>query len=564
MNNPTRKATDMRGVVDIARSGRIGTLVWRPALWVSYWNSRGGRADWGLRFNNPPVPSETTNSNGYQAWRAIAQLRPDRTDPHRLRESDDSMTRRFGTAFIAALMLWAVVLVPGTASAQVVASNPPATPQIGGSRTSGSDGTIERALQITQCGNTMYVGGTFTQVRNPGSQTPVTRRNAFAFSATSPYMITNWNPNVNGEVNTVACGTDGSVFVGGNFTNAGGAANRNLAKVNATTGASMPFSYHPAGRVAHVEVVQPRAGEFHLLVGGYFAGLLDSRNPVTGADDGYGTPAITGNYTDPDFPAAAHAARVWNMTPWLAPYNPATPTALQTRVLMTGVFNRVGGQAHEQIFRLDLTPTAATVHPWAPPELFRALLHPAAVLRPGRRLVARRQHDLHGDYGPAAARGVRDEPPARQRTGPCDATIAFSANLAPPRVCGSTTPAATPCSPWLPTRARSTPAATSAGRTPGRSARVGTPPTAVRGRSTSPGCRRSILRTARRNPARAVAAGWVRPTCSARRPGSGSPPTTRPTPPRVVDGPTGWGSASCPARRPDPVRPPAEPPPYHR
>lgn len=74
VNDPTRKATDMRGVVDIARSGRIGTLVHRPALWVSYWNSRGGRADWGLRFNNPPVPSETTDSTAYQAWRAIAQL----------------------------------------------------------------------------------------------------------------------------------------------------------------------------------------------------------------------------------------------------------------------------------------------------------------------------------------------------------------------------------------------------------------------------------------------------------------------------------------------------------
>jgi hypothetical protein len=73
VNNPNRRATDMRGVVDIARSGRIGTLVWRPALWVSYWNSKGGRADWGLRFSTP-VPSESTNSSAYQAWRAIAQL----------------------------------------------------------------------------------------------------------------------------------------------------------------------------------------------------------------------------------------------------------------------------------------------------------------------------------------------------------------------------------------------------------------------------------------------------------------------------------------------------------
>ena len=74
VNNPMRKATEMRNIVDIARSGQIGSLVWRPALWVSYWNSRGGRADWGLRFDNPPVPSETTSSNAYQAWRAIAQL----------------------------------------------------------------------------------------------------------------------------------------------------------------------------------------------------------------------------------------------------------------------------------------------------------------------------------------------------------------------------------------------------------------------------------------------------------------------------------------------------------
>jgi hypothetical protein len=74
VNNAMHKSQTMREVVDIARAGRIGTLVHRPALWVSYWNSRGGRADWGLRFDNPPVPSETTNSNAYLTWRAIAQL----------------------------------------------------------------------------------------------------------------------------------------------------------------------------------------------------------------------------------------------------------------------------------------------------------------------------------------------------------------------------------------------------------------------------------------------------------------------------------------------------------
>ena len=59
----------------------------------------------------------------------------------------------------------------------------------------------------------------------------------------------------------------------------------------------------------------------HLLVGGYFAGLLDSRHPVTGADDGYGTPAFSGNYNDPDS-RRARAARVHNMSVYPEPYKP--------------------------------------------------------------------------------------------------------------------------------------------------------------------------------------------------------------------------------------------------
>ena len=73
VNNPGRRAQLMRDVVDIARSGQIGSLVYRPALWVSYWSSRGGRADWGLRFQHP-VPSESTSSLAYQTWRELAQL----------------------------------------------------------------------------------------------------------------------------------------------------------------------------------------------------------------------------------------------------------------------------------------------------------------------------------------------------------------------------------------------------------------------------------------------------------------------------------------------------------
>lgn len=336
------------------------------------------------------------------------------------------MSRRTRTAITAALMLCAVVFVPGTASARV-SSTPAPTPQLA---TSGTDGSIEEVVQLTQCGTTMYAVGRFTQIRNPNSSALITRNNAFAFSAVAPHRVTDWNPNVNGEVNTVACGTDGSVFLGGNFTQAGGAANRNLAKVNTTTGASMPFSFHPAGRVQHVEVVRDAAGVLHLLVGGYFTGLLDSRHPVTGADDGYGTPAISGTY---EFEGVApHPPRVHNMSVYPAPYQPGSATVHQA-VLMTGVFTSVGGQRHEQVFRLNLTAGAATVSAWTPRELFAHCIG----RQPFYAQDAAWAPDMSRVYVATTGFRLASEqalPPALRpqiRSGPCDATIAYRVTEVP-------------------------------------------------------------------------------------------------------------------------------------
>jgi len=314
-----------------------------------------------------------------------------------------------------ALLAVGLTLVPGTANA-AVSSTPPPTPQLG---TSGTDGSVEGVRQIIQCGNTMYAVGTFTQVKDPNSAALITRNNAFAFSAVAPYKISPWDPNVNGRVDTAACGTDGSVLLGGTFSTAGGAANRNLAKVNASTGASMPFAFHPSGRVAHMEVVQG-----HLLVGGYFPGYLDSRNPVTGADDGYGTPTISGNYTEPDFPAVAHATRVYNMT----------PKADGSAVLMTGVFSAVGGQPHEQIFRLNMTPGAATVSAWTPNELFQHCFEK----QPFYAQDAAWSPDGTTIYTATTGYKPYNTPAGSvPRSGPCDAVIAYPATE---KAFGSTNP----------------------------------------------------------------------------------------------------------------------------
>jgi len=266
------------------------------------------------------------------------------------------------------------------------------------------DGSVEEVRQIVQCGSTMYAVGKFSQVKNPSSTKLVPRNNAFAFSATAPYKITRFDPNVNGVVNTVVCGTDGSVLLGGTFTTAGGVANRNLAKVNAATSESMPFSFHPAAPVNHMEIVHG-----HLLVGGNFPGFLDSRNPGTGADDGYGTPAISGTYQYPG--VAATNTRIFNMTP--------SPNG--TAVLMTGVFTSVGGQHHEQIFRLNMTPGSASVSGWSPSELY---MH-CATSEPFYAQDAAWSPDSSTIYTATTGFKLFDQPNTGRRTGPCDAAIAY-------------------------------------------------------------------------------------------------------------------------------------------
>lgn len=322
--------------------------------------------------------------------------------------------RLISTVLATAFTLGGLLLVPGTAAASV-SSTPPATPQIGGSATSGTDGTIEVARQITQCGDTMYVGGSFAEVRNPSSVTRIVRNNAFAFRATAPHTVRPWDPNVNGQVDTIACAPDGAILLGGKFTSAGGAAVRNLAKVDAVTGAGLAFSFQPAGRVAHLEVVTDDAGVQHLLVGGFFPGYLDSRHPVTGADDRYGTPTITGTYQYEG--VTAQTPRVYNMT--VGPDGRA--------VLMTGIFTSVGGQHHEQVFRLNLTATSSTVSAWSPTELYQHCFR----RQPFYAQDAAWAQDMSRIYVATTGYRLHSEAllPSTQRpqvrTGPCDATIAY-------------------------------------------------------------------------------------------------------------------------------------------
>ena len=253
----------------------------------------------------------------------------------------------------------------------------------------------------------MYAVGSFSLVSNGTYPSPIGRNNAFAFSASPPYLVNGWNPNVNGRVDTVACSPDGPILLGGTFSSAGGAANRNLAKVDASTGRSLPFALHPAGRVAHIEVVSG-----HTLVGGYFPGYLTSVAPTTGLPDGYAMPSITGTYSYPG--VVAHHTRIYNMT----------PKSDASAVLLTGVFTSVGGQHHEQVVRLDLTrgPGAAQVSAWEPTELEQH----CATNEPFYAQDATFAPDGQHIYVATTGYHPYDRPVGGfPRTGPCDAVISY-------------------------------------------------------------------------------------------------------------------------------------------
>jgi hypothetical protein len=110
--------------------------------------------------------------------------------------------------------------------------------------------------------------GKFSQVRK--GTTVLTRNNIFAFSASSPYTISTWNPNVNGQVDTIAFadGDCSAAYIGGSFTSVGGTAVKNTAKVSTSTGA--PIAGYLNSSPARVTRIEEVSG--HLLVGGYFAG----------------------------------------------------------------------------------------------------------------------------------------------------------------------------------------------------------------------------------------------------------------------------------------------------
>ncbi len=303
-------------------------------------------------------------------------------------------------------------LMISTAVPAVAATGPVSATPASGTPELAKTGSTEQVRQIAQCGGTMYAVGSFTSISWNG--TTYSRNNVLAFSATKPYTVSSWNPNVNSTVNGIAFSPDCSTaYLGGKFTAIGGTTVKNIAAVSTSTGAVIPsFGANSNGQV---ETLLTYNG--HLLVGGYFTKInnssrayMASLNPSTGKDDGFINLNISGHYTFPG--VGSNPSRVYNQQ----------LSHSGTLDLVEGDFTSVGGQARQQMFMLNLSGSTASVTGWTSPELNtncnfnEAFYAQAAAWSPDDSTI----YVATTGYKPNGTSAG-----STPRTGPCDAAIAY-------------------------------------------------------------------------------------------------------------------------------------------
>ncbi|WP_320068994.1 hypothetical protein [Micromonospora sp. RTGN7] len=219
------------------------------------------------------------------------------------------------------------------------------------------DGTV---FTIHDAGTKVLVGGSFTGVQNRDATVTIPRKFVLAFDKATGKVDTAFAPVVDSEVLDILAGpTAGTVYLAGKFNTVNGTNRRKLALVNLTDG-SLVTSFANLAFDGLVNDVAKVGGR--LLVGGTFttaatkprAGLV-SLNATTGAVDDYLTAALTENH---NYDGTAGTASAGVGAEKLA----VSPDG--TQLVVIGNFKKANGVLHDQLVRLTLGTTAATVSAW--------------------------------------------------------------------------------------------------------------------------------------------------------------------------------------------------------
>jgi PUA-like domain len=145
-------------------------------------------------------------------------------------------------------------------AAAVVSASPDPTWQTNG-----------RVEAVAYLGNTVYVGGSFTAVRDPAGGSVQARSRLAAFNASSPHQLLPWNPGANNTVRALAVSPAGTrVYAGGAFTAAGGATRYRVAALDPTSGGALNWAPYVNDDVKAVTTSNSGA---HVYLGGDFTSV---------------------------------------------------------------------------------------------------------------------------------------------------------------------------------------------------------------------------------------------------------------------------------------------------
>jgi hypothetical protein len=267
------------------------------------------------------------------------------------------LTRLGVTVSVIAASAVGVVAIAAPAQAQgvgvswskVVSAVPAAyTPNV-------TNGTV---YAITQVGNTVVLGGSFTGVENHGSTTTLARTDILAFDATTGAVAPGFATTLDGTVETLAPGpVANTVYAGGLFNNVNGAKMKGITLLSTVTGQVVTGFKPPAlnGAVYSIATANSR-----LYVGGTFTkagaaahGGLASLNWVSGALLPYLNVQLAGHHNYNGTGAEG------GVGPRAIAMNPAG-----TRLMVIGNFTTADTLPRDQAVMIDVDgPTSAVVDP---------------------------------------------------------------------------------------------------------------------------------------------------------------------------------------------------------
>ncbi len=216
-----------------------------------------------------------------------------------------------------------------------------------------------RVYAITQVGNTVLVGGSFTQVQPYNRSATYNLPYVVAFDATTGAVNTAFTPQLDGTVETLQPGpTAGTVYVGGSFNTHRGATAKGLVLLSVANGNRVAGFATIAmnGVVQSVKRVGSRlfVGGTFKNFGGQVRGGIASVNATTGAVDSFVTSQVLTNHNWTEATGGAKAAIGVNKID-------ITPDG--SRLIGVGNFKTVDGLPRDQIAMWDLTGATAVVRP---------------------------------------------------------------------------------------------------------------------------------------------------------------------------------------------------------